>query len=58
MATKNTPKEIGKKIASKGAPKLPPKTLEKTSHAPLDTNKTKVPLRESGTTLPPLVKGK
>ncbi|WP_219588311.1 hypothetical protein [Ralstonia pickettii] len=32
--------------------------LNKANGKPLDISKTKAPLRDSGTTLPPLVKGK
>lgn len=58
MATKSTPKEIGQKIADKSGSKTTTEIIKKIGQAPIDISKTKSPLRDSGTTLPPLVKSK
>mgnify|MGYP000520566952 CR=1 FL=1 len=50
---KNDPKEIGKKLNN--GSQSTTEIIKKIGNAPLDISKA-APLRESGTTLPPLVK--
>lgn len=53
-------KDVGEKIVKKNGTQSPAeiakKVLERNGHT--DVSKSKTPLRESGTTLPPTVKGK
>ena len=57
---KNTPREVSKTVRKQTKEMTPARVAEELNKAgkPLDISKTKTPLRESGTTLPPLVKGK
>ncbi len=58
---RNTPKEVSKKVHKKTKEMTPAqvaKELNEKTGKPLDISKTSAPLRESGSTLPPLVKGK